>query len=812
MAGWDDVSAPTASAQNNNASASPWDAVSKPLPSGQPQINFSQPDAGVRGDISKLPPEQQDAAQNAWGDYQVKQLQSKGWTPRTNAASGIVGIGPFVDELNAGVSGAANTLTGGLVGRPYSEELAFQRAQARAAHAANPYTDNALKLATGLATGAAPLSSVPVAATWGGRIAQGAGIGGLIGATEGFGAGEGGLENRVQSAEHGANVGALTGGLLPPVVEAAAGPLGRAADAVAPAAQKVWYDNLRPVAEKIRMVEPYRAPQAAGAGVNQQAVAASRPPSSGADAASDEIITQQMARAGITPQDLQARLKATDEAARFGPNSNAQNVTAPVDLDPSLARLVGSAARAQPEAANVAQRFMFARQTGRDPPVGDVAGMGLPVRPEMSTAPQGSAPMGQFEREMDALRRALQIEDQTLHGHGDNFYDTSKKFLEQAENASGPLYDQVRAASKGIDMRPYLKPVIDKWQAELLNPETPSGVASAISDALKEFTRKNQNGDLEAVASFNGLDKAKQFLDAELQKAFEKHPGGVNRYAAGIMNNVKNDFVSAMDKVPNVGNLYKQARDAFAGPAQLDKALKLGRDVFNDDAPTVASQYQELGTEGERKAFRLGLWSAARDKGARMNLTADKSRLFDNDRMHEVLQAVIPASKNKAAEFANRPQRFAQYVRNERQMMQQTRDEISGNSKTAQRTVDDQAFNSMQSVADAFKEFAQHPSASNLAVRTVEKVLGKLFGMRSDTAVAIARKLMTADRDQINTFMARLAERGGQTRAEYFANAVRQLHQQLSQAGSAASGVMQPTQTTYPGRRNAMGYSRPETR
>lgn len=122
----------------------------------------------------------------------------------------------YADEIGAGLQGAANFVTGGRVGKPYDKALAYEREYDRQVEESQGMAAPALKIAGGLAVGAAmPVTNVftrgianPGLARTAGNAATNAAA---YGAVAGFGDGTGGLENRVENATKSAALAAPLG-------------------------------------------------------------------------------------------------------------------------------------------------------------------------------------------------------------------------------------------------------------------------------------------------------------------------------------------------------------------------------------------------------------------------------------------------------------------------------------------------------------------------------------------------------------------------------------------------------------------------
>jgi hypothetical protein len=111
----------------------------------------------------------------------------------------------FGDEMVGGLSAALTDMT-------YDEGLKAARGELDAARTTRPGTTTTAEIAGALATPAAGLKST---GKLGVDVLRGAASGAGLAGVYGFGAGEGGFENRADSAKNSAIVGALMGGLIP---------------------------------------------------------------------------------------------------------------------------------------------------------------------------------------------------------------------------------------------------------------------------------------------------------------------------------------------------------------------------------------------------------------------------------------------------------------------------------------------------------------------------------------------------------------------------------------------------------------------
>lgn len=794
---------PVAKAQ---AGADPYAAFADAVP----QINFNRPIEAVRADIGKLQGKSRDDALAKWGDHFVANERASPWhspggvgmaadnTFRTLARGSFVG--PVLDEFTAGTQALQHKL--GLGGSPYDEAVAYQRARDRAVDTDYPVASLVGKLAGGVAGGigaarqvgvttagvlaGGPLAAVAPAATMGGRILQGAGIGGAYGAAAGAGNAEGDIGDRVEGAKTGAAIGAALGGVLPPAVAGISKAAGTVADAVSPTFAR-WSQGTRNVLEAAGVMPAKQRMASVGAAA---APTDQTPPISGAEAAAEQAIANQLSRANVSTIDIRQRLGQSRIAG--DPNNTP---LALVDADNSLARLGGTVARQQPEAGNRARGFIYGRQTGVTPLEGMPNGSGIPTRPAFTPEVPGQQ-MGQYERVRTALRRAMGISD-----GGPTAYRTDKSIIDEAKREAKTLYDDVSKAGAGIDLQSTVAPVLQKWTARTNDEIEP--VAQQINQFIGFVNRALVPGGQKS--HIERLDKVKQWMDDQIDKTYRAGDG----YAGGVYTELKNDILKAVDavKVNNLGEKYAKARGAFSSKMEMRDALQLGRDVFKENSEIVVDQFLKL-TPGQEKLSRLGLLESFEQKMGREKRTADITQMFETPRVQEILQAVIPTVSGQYIKGSS-PQQFGRMLQTEKGYIG-TRNEVLGNSKTPERLADDESFNQM---AGLFEQLRSTKGITDAAFRVTQATLDKVFGFRADTAAEIARKLFTADGRELDQLLRRLEGRMGPNRAAQFRQLM-QDHQAQLMLGAATATTQPPTQRgrQYPRSPSQPILPRPPTR
>jgi hypothetical protein len=754
-------------------------------PERQFGIDWAQPVPAVRAAIAGLPEQDRPEALRQWADAYVAQERAPARARRQrneeamargdteaamggdlsvindtmrNAMRGTI-AGPLMQDLNAGTNALLHRVTGGRAGAPYDESLAYQRATDRALDEEYGRVGAAAQVVGALAGGGAGYNAarrlgLPAISEMGrlARFGTTTGAGAAAAATYGAGTSEGTLGERLAAGAEAAPMGAAIGAVLPPVASAANALLVRPAyNYVSPTIARAGA-AIRDIPSRLGIH------LSADGGV---------PVSPGAQAAAEQVIANQAVRSGVDPEQLRNALLPQN---RFWSNSYAQDARVLADLDPALQRLASSAGRASPEAGNIAATVMRARQTGITPDLAGeqtiAAAAGIPTREAMTMAGRGDRPAGQFERIRDAFRRSMLIEDQAYHGHLGTGRRTEQQIVDQARAEADQLYDAAYRAGQNLDVPAALAPVFQRWQTILQDQAEP--VQKMVTRLLDSMARSR---------NLQQFDRNKRYLlDARIEQLLNS-PVGRNAESARVLTQLKNDLVTAVDTATGgEASPYLAARNAFESQMSSRDALRAGRDAFRDQSEVGVDAFRALGTEGERKLFRLGLLDSYTDAAARMRSGADRLALFDNPRIREILSEVVPSRGS----FEN-PQQLGRWLSGEQRMIA-TRNEVVGNSKTAQRLADDEAYKAMGMIEESigvFRNGGVTAGALNLAGRYLHNV----FGMRQDTSAAIARMLFTADPAQRRQNLERIIARMGANRAQQLAMYLQQ-HQAMLTAGA----------------------------
>ena len=230
-------------------------------------------------------------------------------------------------------------------------------------------------------------------------------------------------------------------------------------------------------------------------------------------------------------------------------------------------------------------------------------------------------------------KRLIEAADKSLGTENAGFKITMNNFIRQKEDEAGPLYKELNK----LNVR------VDGELMDLLRASDSAHKGAELSSKLRREApidlSKLESGD---VISFKSLDAIKRSL-YDLGKTSQRSG------SQGISNDYNSLRISLINKMDDIlpknekGSVYKQARDAFSGPSQLQDAVESGRKVMGQDSINVSNIMEGM-SKSELEAFRIGVLQSIREKAGtpggqtiilnmyRASATSEKLKeIFGND-------------------------------------------------------------------------------------------------------------------------------------------------------------------------------------
>ena len=336
------------------------------------------------------------------------------------------------------------------------------------------------------------------------------------------------------------------------------------------------------------------------------------------------------------------------------------------------------------------------------------------------------------ERQAGRAQRLTTAADEALGTQGAGYSRTLGALEQQRIAASTPLYDQLKNVTVPVDDELFgmLKSAGNEALGKSkrlarLAGEDQISIAEALKDTRDLLTNATIPG---KQVSFSSLDHVKQAL-YDLESRYAR--AGEKQEAAAFGNlrkrlTAKLDDLSPVDDAGN--SIYRQARDAYAGPSQLADAVENGRTIFANKPVELSSIIADL-SESEKEAFRIGALQALREK---VGTEAGQTSLL------KMWKEPATADRLKLV-FGNDYRQFAADVAKERQL--KLMEKVGQGSQTAQRQFGAQDLG--MPGLDEVSQAAASAKAGNVGgVIAGAKKLGSSLAMPEATRNKLAQLLL----------------------------------------------------------------------
>lgn len=289
----------------------------------------------------------------------------------------------------------------------------------------------------------------------------------------------------------------------------------------------------------------------------------------------------------------------------------------------------------------------------------------------------------------------------------DELTDLAKR---QAD-AAGPLYDKLRNATFPVDDE--LQSILGRARLDLGAAQRTATRRGEPQVALRQLKQGDQ-------LPFAAADQLKRSLWDKAQAARRK---GSNNEAADL-DRLRLDLVKKLDSLsPD----YAKARETFAGFAELETAVDLGRTALSETSESLSKLTKEM-TPSELEAFRVGAVDSLRQVAGSQ---AGQTRLLNMYKEPE-LQGKLRAI------FGNDFRKFQRMILSQEELKKLER--AGGGSDTFKR------FAQAKDQSDTF-DLMQASQAATNPVGTLQLLQQKAtqYGMPEQQRNKLARLLMLRD-------------------------------------------------------------------
>jgi hypothetical protein len=206
------------------------------------------------------------------------------------------------------------------------------------------------------------------------------------------------------------------------------------------------------------------------------------------------------------------------------------------------------------------------------------------------------------ERQSGRAGRLSAAANESLGTKGAEYQNTIQSLIDRKATEAAPLYKQL----EGMSVR------VDNELNSLLKASDSAHGSAELSAKLRREVPINISA-LKAGDDipFAALDSIKRSLYDLGKDAKINNPNISNDY-----NSLRVALINKMDDLSpknEAGSIYKQARNAFSSPAQLQDAVESGRGAMKTDAIGVSDMMKGM-TQDQVEAFKVGALQSLRDK------------------------------------------------------------------------------------------------------------------------------------------------------------------------------------------------------
>ena len=207
------------------------------------------------------------------------------------------------------------------------------------------------------------------------------------------------------------------------------------------------------------------------------------------------------------------------------------------------------------------------------------------------------------ERQSGRAGRLTAAANESLGTKGAGYQDTIQSLIDRKTKEAAPLYKQLEGMSVRVD---------SELSGLLKAADSAHGGAELLSKLRQEVPINISALKAGDDIPFAALDKIKQ----SLYDLGETSKRAGNKEVGAAYNKLRISLTNKMDDLSpqnEAGSIYKQARNAFSGPAQLQDAVESGRGAMKADAIGVSDMMKGM-TQDQVEAFKVGALQSLRDK------------------------------------------------------------------------------------------------------------------------------------------------------------------------------------------------------
>lgn len=245
-------------------------------------------------------------------------------------------------------------------------------------------------------------------------------------------------------------------------------------------------------------------------------------------------------------------------------------------------------------------------------------------------------------RQAGRAGRMVSAAESSMGTNGERLAPNLARWIDERQTAAAPLYDRLYR----VQVQP------DRTLRELVDAADQLGITRTARDMATAdripFTLDPRSAQ---AFSMRDLDLLKQALDTKIASKVDKLNGGLTPEGASLMR-LKAALIDKLDEATTGqgGSLYRQAREAFAGPSALMDAARSGRTAMQKDGVAIGEMMDGL-SASELQAFRVGAFESLRTKLGREAGQTEILKMWKEPATSEKLRAMF-GSEQAFRQFA----------------------------------------------------------------------------------------------------------------------------------------------------------------
>lgn len=230
--------------------------------------------------------------------------------------------------------------------------------------------------------------------------------------------------------------------------------------------------------------------------------------------------------------------------------------------------------------------------------------------------------------------------EEALDAGGVPFRATVQEFSQQAKEKAAPFYQQLRTTDFDVDNE--LADIISRAKKAYGEAEELAAV-SGMPQRLD--LGKVQPGDRVPFEVLDNLKRTLYDIEEAAKGEFGKPTNKSRAYT-----NLRRDLIRKLDELSpkdkSGQSIYKQARTAFEGEAQLETAMRRGREALTDDVEELQEVINDL-DPSQLEAFRLGAAQALRDMAGTQSGQTRLLNMYKEPKLQARLRSVFGSDFRK---------------------------------------------------------------------------------------------------------------------------------------------------------------------